>query len=209
MPGQRINAELDKCKKALFKLFEGLIQQQGINQQLNQLHRYYAKLIDNAEYDLEEDEVIEEYWAFIELLSNVQKGNMSANDAIEQSEELMTDKDCASLCDDLFKLCEVIFWGTVACLSYVSCAAIGIPLILCDPLLGFALTATTAALAMLTTGLCLETMDEFESYAGHDEAFENQKGLLSAVSMFKQPDAKRESNQPTSPELQPSYPSMD
>ncbi|KTD74695.1 DUF5638 domain-containing protein [Legionella waltersii] len=209
MPSQRITGELEKCKKALFQLFIDQVQLQGINHHLNQLHRYYSRLIDNAEYCLEEDEVIEEYWDFINQLSQVKQGNMTAQEAMDQAEELMSDKDCGSLCDELFKLCEVIFWGTVACIGYVSCAAIGMPLILCEPLLGVALTLSTLALAMMATDVCLETMEDFELYAGHNEALGNQKGLLTAVSMFKKTDAKKESAQPSEPELPPTYPSMD
>lgn len=187
MPRATTNNSLNSASDRLYRLFGDIDQESSIKLQLNQIHDYYWKLIRRANSPSEEQVIIEEYFQFIDVLERVKKGELSRKDAIDEVESTTCIKNCDGLCYSLIQACEAIFWGTVACLSYVGCLAVGIPLTLCEPVIGIAITFSSVLIALTATEFFFEALEDIDSIEDHDSALNSQKGLINSLSMFKKP----------------------
>ncbi|KTD62678.1 DUF5638 domain-containing protein [Legionella shakespearei] len=156
--------EIINCETQFESLFEGLQKSDDFERELNKIKAYYRRAFNKTSSECAGQEIVDEYRHLFLTLQQVKSGNITADEAMSSVEDLGDCRTLDVLLSNIFKMCELLFWAAAAAACYVACISVGIPAIACNPILGFAISVSTAVLCISTMERCLNCFAEFKSF---------------------------------------------
>jgi uncharacterized membrane protein len=172
---------LEQCNAELYTLFAEL---KDFDTSLKQVHQFYKDILDKSPNDEEDQRIVRGYKNLVNLLNKTKLGELSAEMALIEIDQALLQSKCEVIVENLFKTCEFLFWAVATAACFVGCFAVGVPLMVLDPLIGLAITIATGAMLINTANKALNCCDQFKDFGTIDKEHEKTKQL---VSFFKPP----------------------
>lgn len=180
---------LKQCQTDLNTLFDEQSVTSAFRHNLKKLHNYYVRHFWETNKLNEKKETVHEYQFLIETIKEIKTGNLNAENALKNVQQLSSNRKMDVLKDNIFKTCELLFWLTAALTSYAFCIGFGIPILFFNPILGAALTIGASVLMLESAIQAVKCIDEFQSF----NAINKQEKLeRQALSFFIKPQPSTE-----------------
>jgi hypothetical protein len=180
------------CENTLNETFNDLPKSHKFEQDLTDIKFYYIESLRNAESEYEGRRVVEQYEKFTTNLLKVRNGDLSAKQAQALIDDKQEDKIIDIVINNIFTVCELLFWVAAAAVSYATCLTVGIPLLFLQPLLGVAVTAGTGLLMFVSLDFAGDCFEEFQSSDLIDEEYTRETNAISFFPPKKSPSKPEE-----------------
>lgn len=178
----KIAKNIEHCERELDALFNELEVSSNVKKQLTKVENFYRRSFNKTTYESSGQSVLTDYQNLVKALQQVKTGEITADAAYEVIKDAAHSREMNVILHNIAKAFELIFWTTVALTSYAACVLVGVPLIVCEPLIGIAVTFSSMALFILSLENASQCFDEFKSTEVFEQEEEREKRL---VSFFK------------------------
>lgn len=168
MPLYNNSFELDcrrrKCNSELKRLLDILESEEYRRYLRPDIEGYFAHYFNKTTNVEEGIAVVEQYEHFITMVSEVQQGLLSREDAFNKINEETEDKKFAIIADNILKVCEILFWSTVGVLAYGACLSIGGAISVINPFVGIGAMVGLFLVFIAALDNAVECFDEFKTF---------------------------------------------
>ncbi len=195
------NAELleqriSRCYSELTKLLQYEDIGYLLKIKIRQINAFYQQAFNNTSDEEEGLSIVEQYEKFIITASEVRAGQITAEQAYEKIEEKIEEGQIDVLIQNILKVCELLFWSSVAAISYAICLSVGLPLLVLEPLIGFAISAGTSILFLISVVSAGNCFEEFKTFDRINNQCAREKDL---ISFFSTNEAKKSASEELAP----------
>lgn len=170
------------CNNELDELFSGIQLSKEFEQQLKEIKAFYARSFNRTKDEIDGEYITQEYRSLINTAKKVKRGELKSDRALDAVKKLSDSREYDIIIHNILKVCELLFWGTVAAASILAFATFGAPLLICEPLLGLAVSFTSSFLFFTTADKFLNCFDQFKSFDRIDAESKREIGLISFFS---------------------------
>lgn len=158
-----LNLRRRKCDAKLKELLDIIETDDDRRRLYPQIEIYFAYYFNKTTNEAEGTAIIRQYELFLTLVSDVQQGLLSREDALKKLDEEMEDNKFAIIADNILKVCEILFWSTVAGLAYGACFTIAGALSV-NPVVGVVAMIGLFILCIVAIDNAVECLDEFKTF---------------------------------------------
>lgn len=172
---------MDEKDKSLNSIFTDLNTNKALDRQLKKIQQFYRCAFKQAPNDSAGCTVIKEYSDLIERIEKVKCGNLTATQAIEEISNSAENKRINIIIENVLKACELLFWTASAAVFYVGCVTVGIPMMLCEPIIGSAIFIGCTAFLSASFVSAIECFEQLKSF---DHINKEERRELNLISFF-------------------------
>lgn len=154
---------MDQLDQLLNSIVADLKINKAFELQLNQVKTFYRRSFNKTPNESTGCSVIKEYEDLIEKIKKVKHGELTVNQTIEEINNSTEDKRIDIIIHNILNACELLFWAAASAFFYVSCVTAGIPLMLCEPIIGSVITVGSAAFLFNSLVSAIQCFEHFKS----------------------------------------------
>ncbi len=177
-----LEQRISRCYSELIKLLQYEDIDYLLKIKIRQINAFYQQAFNKTSDEEEGLSIVEQYEQFIITASEVRSGLITAEQAYEKIEEKIEEEQINVLIDNILKVCELLFWVSVAAISYAICLSVGLPLLFLEPLIGCAVSTGTSVLFLISVVSAANCFEEFKTFDPINNQYAREKDLLSFFS---------------------------
>lgn len=178
---QKSNNSMSQMDKSLISIFVDLNINKAFDRDLKKIQKVYRYAFNEAPNESTGSKVIKEYSDLIEQIKKVKCGNLTATQAIEEISNSAENKRINIIIENVLTACELLFWTASAAVFYIGCVTVGIPMILCELIIGSAIFIGCAAFLSASFVSAIECFEQFKSF---DHINKEERRELNLISFF-------------------------
>lgn len=160
---QKLKNTMDQLDQLLNSIVADLKINKAFELQLNQVKTFYRRSFNKTPNESTGCSVIKEYEDLIEKIKKVKHGELTVKQTIEEINNSTEDKRIDIIIHNILNACELLFWAAASAFFYVSCVTAGIPLMLCEPIIGSVITVGSAAFLFNSLVSAIQCFEHFKS----------------------------------------------
>ncbi|CEG58475.1 DUF5638 domain-containing protein [Legionella fallonii] len=186
MPSYKNAEQLKERLSLCYSELKKLLQQKNKNYLLNikvlEINTFYQRAFDITSDEEDGNSIVNQYEEFIIAASEVQSGQITAEQAYEKINGKIQEEQTNILIHNILKVCELFFWVAVAAVSYAVGLSVGVPLLFLEPLIGFVAIAGTSVLFLFSIGAASNCFEDFKTFDRINHEYQREKDVISFFS---------------------------
>jgi hypothetical protein len=179
---QKLKNAIDQLDQLLSSIFADRKINKVFEQQLNQVKKFYRRAFNKTANESTGCNIIKEYEDLIEKIKKVKHGELTVNQTIEEINNSTEGKRIDIIIHNILNACELLFWATASAFFYVGCVTAGIPLMLCEPIIGSVITLGSAAFLFNSLVSAIQCFEQFKSLDRINDEEVREQNLISFFS---------------------------